>query len=155
MRWSDLSGDELVTYYVMVSPDSSVTPKMLAHRASALPYNVLVKETCYGALVHGKKSDVEKVLEELRSLDPPRIFVKLRGFPPGDPRVCRAKRGGGPRMGFHQQSLEREKLPLIAKALEKLMKGELKPVEEVVERRVVDEKMLKSLVKRVLGEGEK
>ncbi len=145
---------EAVTYYVMISPDSSVTPKMLVHRASSLPYDVVVKETCYGALVHGEREKVEKVLEELRALDPPRIFVKLRGFPPGDPRICRAKRGGGPRMGYHQQSVEREKLPYVAAALEKLMKGELKPVEVAVKKKAVDVKALEKIAQKVL-EGSK
>jgi len=145
---------EAVTYYVMISPDSSVTPKMLVHRASSLPYDVVVKETCYGALVHGEREKVEKVLEELRALDPPRIFVKLIGFPPGDPRICRAKRGGGPRMGYHQQSVEREKLPYVAAALEKLMKGELKPVEVAVKKKAVDVKALEKIAQKVL-EGSK
>ena len=52
-----------------------------------------------------------------------KIFVKERGFPPGDSRRCRANRGGGPRPGFHQLKNEIDMLPDIAKGLVLVERG--------------------------------
>jgi putative methanogenesis marker protein 6 len=61
---------------------------------------------------------VEKVVAEVRGLDPNHVFVKQRGFPPGDERRCRASRGGGPRPGFHYLRNEVATLPIISRALD-------------------------------------
>ncbi len=57
-------------------------------------------------------------MEELRKMDESNIFIKDRGFPPGDPRRCRGHRGGGARPGFYMMQHESEILPLISRALE-------------------------------------
>jgi putative methanogenesis marker protein 6 len=105
------------TYVVMLSTDSNLTPSMLAERVAAIG-GVDYKETCYGLLLEGEEELLERVLKELRALDPNRVFFKVRGFRIGDERICRAKRGGGPRMGFHMLGVEREALKNVSKALE-------------------------------------
>jgi putative methanogenesis marker protein 6 len=61
--------------------------------------------------------------DELRKYSPHKIFVKERGYPPGDSRRCRADRGGGPRPGFHQLKYEIELLPDISKGLVLVERG--------------------------------
>jgi putative methanogenesis marker protein 6 len=114
------------TYLVMLSTDSSLTPSMLAERAATMG-GVAVKETCYGLMLEGEEERLKQVLAEMKSMDPNRIFYKVRGYRIGDPRICRAKRGGGPRAGYHMLAVEREALKNVSKALEA---GELpEPVE--------------------------
>ncbi|MBM5805885.1 MAG: DUF2102 domain-containing protein [Candidatus Verstraetearchaeota archaeon] len=122
------------TYVVMLSTDSDLTPSMLAERVAAIG-GVGYKVTCYGLLLEGEEEPLERVLKELRALDPNRVFFKVRGFRIGDERICRAKRGGGPRMGFHMLGLEREALKNVSKALEG---GEVAVKEEVKGRLSVD-----------------
>jgi putative methanogenesis marker protein 6 len=105
------------TYVVMLSTDSNLTPSMLAERVAAIG-GVDYKETCYGLLLEGEEELLEKTLRELRSLDPNKVFFKVRGYRIGDERICRAKRGGGPRPGFHMLGIEREALKNVSKALE-------------------------------------
>lgn len=93
-----------VTKYVFVeSPE--MTPQDLAVRAYEISNGAMIKETCFGLQVTGKAEDVEKIIEALRLLDPDHIFVKDRGFPPGDPRRCRANLGGA-RPGFFGHEFE-------------------------------------------------
>jgi putative methanogenesis marker protein 6 len=114
------------TYLVMLSTDSSLTPSMLSERAATMG-GVEAKETCYGLMLEGEEERLKQVLAELKSMDPNRIFYKVRGYRIGDPRICRAKRGGGPRPGYHMLAVEREALKNVSKALEA---GELpEPVE--------------------------
>jgi len=105
------------TYVVMLSTDSKFTPSMLAEKA-AIMGGVEYKETCYGLLLEGEEDRLNEVLAELRKLDPNRIFYKIRGYKIGDARICRAKRGGGPRAGYHMLGVEREALKHVSKALE-------------------------------------
>jgi putative methanogenesis marker protein 6 len=90
---------------------------MLAERVATIG-GVEYKETCYGLLLEGEEKRLEEVSEELRKLDPNKIFFKVRGYRIGDERICRAKRGGGPRAGYHMLSVEREALKNVSKALE-------------------------------------
>lgn len=93
-----------VTKYVFVeSPD--MTPQDLAVRAYEISGGAMIKETCFGLQVTGTKEDVENIIGALRKLDPDHIFVKDRGFPPGDPRRCRANLGGA-RPGFFGHEFE-------------------------------------------------
>jgi putative methanogenesis marker protein 6 len=93
-----------VTKYVFVeSPE--MTPQDLAVRAYEISNGAMIKETCFGLQVTGKAEEVEKIIEALRLLDPDHIFVKDRGFPPGDPRRCRANLGGA-RPGFFGHEFE-------------------------------------------------
>jgi putative methanogenesis marker protein 6 len=93
-----------VTKYIFVeSPE--MTPQDLAVRAYEISGGAMIKETCFGLQVTGRKEDVEKIVDALRLLDPDHIFVKDRGFPPGDPRRCRANLGGA-RPGFFGHEFE-------------------------------------------------
>ena len=127
-----------VTKYVFVdSPDT--TPQDIAVAAYEIAQGVMVKETCFGCQITGTPEDVERIIDHLRSLDPYRIFVKDRGFPPGDARRCRANLGGA-RPGYLGHEFEMKLAPYISYGLsevDKMTPAELKraaekslPVEE-------------------------
>ena len=127
-----------VTKYVFVdSPDT--TPQDIAVAAYEIAQGVMVKETCFGCQITGTPEDVERIIDHLRSLDPYRIFVKDRGFPPGDSRRCRANLGGA-RPGYLGHEFEMKLAPYISYGLsevDKMTPAELKkaagkslPVEE-------------------------
>ncbi len=105
-----------VTKYVFVeSPD--MTPSDLAIRAYEISQGVMIKETCFGLQVTGKEEDVNRIIGSLRALDPTHVFVKDRGFPPGDPRRCRANLGGA-RPGYFGHEFEMGLIRNISKGLE-------------------------------------
>ncbi|MGD0327938.1 MAG: methanogenesis marker 6 protein [Halobacteriota archaeon] len=112
-----MESDE-ITKMVVLADSSPILPSELALRAYELSTDAVVKETCFGLIVTGSEKAVNEAIEELRRLDPSGIFVKDRGFPPGDSRRCRAVRGGGPRPGFHQLEKESAILPNISYGLE-------------------------------------
>ncbi len=109
-----------VTRYVVVE-SYNVTPSDVAIRAYEVAKGVMVKENCFGLVIMGKEEDVDRVIAEVRKMDPAHIFVKDRGFPPGDARRCRASLGGA-RPGFHGIEFEMGILPYISHALEELEK---------------------------------
>jgi len=110
-----------LTRYVFVeSPD--VTPQQLAIRAYEISRGVMIKETCFGLQVTGSPTEVKKITDELRRVDPAHIFTKDRGFPPGDPRRCRANLGGA-RPGYYGHEFEMGLVKYISKGLENLYKG--------------------------------
>ncbi|UUX92720.1 methanogenesis marker 6 protein [Methanoplanus endosymbiosus] len=107
-----------VTKYVFVeSPD--VTPQMLVTAAYEISEGVMIKETCFGLQITGMPGEVSEIITELRKLDPPHIFVKDRGYPPGDTRRCRANLGGA-RPGYYGHEFEIGLVRYISKGLEKL-----------------------------------
>ncbi|MDH7511091.1 MAG: methanogenesis marker 6 protein [Methanolinea sp.] len=107
-----------VTKYVFVeSPE--MTPSDLAIRAYEISQGVMIKETCFGLQVTGKEEDVNRIIDSLRALDPTRIFVKDRGFPPGDPRRCRANLGGA-RPGYFGHEFEMGLVRFISRGLSAL-----------------------------------
>ncbi|MCU0629935.1 MAG: methanogenesis marker 6 protein [Methanoregulaceae archaeon] len=107
-----------VTKYIFVeSPE--MTPQDLAVRAYEISGGSMIKETCFGLQVTGTAEDVEKIIEALRLLDPDHIFVKDRGFPPGDPRRCRANLGGA-RPGFFGHEFEISLIRHVSHGLHKL-----------------------------------
>lgn len=127
-----------VTKYVFVdSPDT--TPQDIAVAAYEIAQGVMVKETCFGCQITGTLEDVERIIAHLRSIDPYRIFVKDRGFPPGDSRRCRANLGGA-RPGYLGHEFEMKLAPYISYGLsevDKMTASQLKkaagaslPVEE-------------------------
>ncbi|MGC8935828.1 MAG: methanogenesis marker 6 protein [Candidatus Methanomethylicaceae archaeon] len=105
------------TFVVVLSPDSDLTPSMLMEKVASLG-GVEYKETCYGLLIEGEEAELERVMKALREMDPNRIFFKVRGYRIGDERICRAKRGGGPRPGYFMLGTERTALKNVSKALE-------------------------------------
>ncbi|MDO5847439.1 MAG: methanogenesis marker 6 protein [Methanocorpusculum sp.] len=127
-----------VTKYVFVdSPDT--TPQDIAIAAYEIAQGVMVKETCFGCQITGTPDDVERIIAHLRSIDPYRIFVKDRGFPPGDSRRCRANLGGA-RPGYLGHEFEMKLAPYISYGLSEVDKmtpaelnkaaGKSLPVEE-------------------------
>ena len=107
-----------VTKYVVVE-SFNVTPADIAIRAYEVSQGVMIKETCFGLVLMGKEEDVDRVIAEVRKIDPDHIFVKDRGFPPGDVRRCRSALGGA-RPGFHGIEHEMTILPYVSHALEEL-----------------------------------
>ncbi len=112
--------EEFETRLVMISPDSTVTPDRVRRLASESNLKITIKETCFGAFIEGEKGEVRKAIDEIRGLDEHGIFTKIRGFPIGDPRVCRATRSGGARPGFHQLEAEYRSLPMLRQALDEV-----------------------------------
>jgi len=107
----------LVTKYVITSPESNILPSDIAMKIYGSKHDVTVKETCMGVTINGEEEVIDELVKEIRSLDPAGIFIKDRGFPPGDPRRCRGRRGGGARPGFYMIESESKILPMISRAL--------------------------------------
>ena len=107
-----------VTKYVFVeSPD--VTPQMLVTAAYEISEGVMIKETCFGLQITGPQEKFFQNITELKKIDPANIFVKDRGYPPGDKRRCRANLGGA-RPGYYGHEFEIGLVRYISKGLEKL-----------------------------------
>jgi len=113
---------------------SSELPSEMHLLIYELHSDVTIKETCYGLLIHGEEPVVRALVNTIRRIDPG-AFIKERGFVPGDPRRCRADRGGGARPGFYSLKKEYEVLPMIASAIAGL------PYQTPPERVVAPEKI--------------
>jgi putative methanogenesis marker protein 6 len=118
------------TRMIILGPSAKISQTELVRKLHMMELPLTIKSTCYGAVINGEESDVNKAVEDIRKLDYCNIFTKDRGFPPGDPRRCRAKRGGA-REGFHQLEKEFELLGFVSEALEKPKKVSLKKPEKV------------------------
>lgn len=98
---------------------SSELPSEMHLMIYELHADVTIKETCFGMLIHGEDAIVQALVNTIRKIDPG-AFIKERGFVPGDPRRCRADRGGGARPGFYSLNKEYKLLPAISNAIAKL-----------------------------------
>lgn len=128
-----------VTRMIILGPSSQINQAELVQKLHMLELPLTIKSTCYGAIVHGSEDVVMEAIEKIRKLDPYNIFTKDRGFPPGDPRRCRAKRGAA-REGFHQLEKEFELLEGVSEAL-------ANPREVHVEKRCkIDPESLKKII---------
>jgi len=107
-----------ITKYVFTS-SPTITAADLAVRAYEVSQGAMIKETCFGLMVNGSEAEVNRIVAELRKMDPTHVFVKFRAFPPGDPRRCRANLGGA-RPGFFGLEHESVVLPYISRGLEVL-----------------------------------
>ena len=105
-----------VTVYIFIE-STDFTPEDIAVRAYEIAPGAMVKETCFGLQVTGKPEEVDGIVEKIRALDPAHVFVKDRGFPPGDPRRCRANLGGA-RPGFHGHEYELSLIENVSRGLE-------------------------------------
>lgn len=105
-----------VTKYVFVE-SFKTTPDDLTSRAYEVSEKVMIKETCFGLQITGEEYEVERVIAHIRKIDPSHIFVKDRGFPPGDPRRCRANLGGA-RPGYFGHEFEMKVTKWVSKGLE-------------------------------------
>ena len=136
-----------VTKYVVVE-SFTVTPADLGIRAYEISKDVMVKETCFGLVVNGKEEEVDRVTSELRRIDPDHIFVKDRGFPPGDPRRCRANLGGA-RPGYHGMEQEMTVIPYVSHGLEAIKARDIQtvpPPQNPLEHKALDISRLKKLI---------
>jgi putative methanogenesis marker protein 6 len=107
-----------VTKYVVVE-SFEITPADLAIRGYEISEGAMIKETCFGLVVSGKEEEVDRIIDGIRTMDPDHIFVKDRGFPPGDARRCRANLGGA-RPGYHGLEFEMTVIPFVSQGLERL-----------------------------------
>jgi putative methanogenesis marker protein 6 len=107
-----------VTKYVVVE-SFDITPADLAVRAYEMSKGTMIKETCFGLIINGKEDEVDRIIAELRKIDPDHIFIKDRGFPPGDSRRCRANLGGA-RPGYHGMEYEMTIIPFVSHGLREL-----------------------------------
>jgi putative methanogenesis marker protein 6 len=136
-----------VTKYVVVE-SFDVTPADLAARAYEISQGAMIKETCFGLVINGPATEVDRIIEEIRSVDPDHIFIKDRGFPPGDARRCRANLGGA-RPGFHGMEYEMTVIPYVSHGLEVLRKNNEKnipPPENPLKRKTLDISRLREII---------
>ena len=136
-----------VTKYVVVE-SFDITPADLAIRAYEISQGAMIKETCFGLVINGREEEVDRIVSELRKIDPARIFVKDRGFPPGDSRRCRANLGGA-RPGYHGMEYEMTVIPYVSHGLEELRNRDEKtipPPENPLEHKFLDIYTLKKLI---------
>ncbi len=139
--------DGTLTKLVVISSDS-ILPIDAALKIYESEIEITIKETCFGTMVTGPEDVVNRVVKEVVKLDKNHIFVKERGFPPGDDRRCRAGRGGGPRPGFHFLRNEIGILPIIGKALDDFDNNV--PLEKVVRPEKLKVSNLKDIIKSEL-----
>lgn len=136
-----------VTKYVVVE-SFDITPADLGIRAYEIAKGVMIKETCFGLVISGKEEEVDRIITELRKIDPDHIFVKDRGFPPGDPRRCRANLGGA-RPGYHGMENEMTVIPYVSHGLEAITTRDITtipPPQNPLEHKALDIYRLKKLI---------
>jgi putative methanogenesis marker protein 6 len=112
--------------------------------------DVMIKETCFGVMVSGERAIVDELLGKIRKMDPYGIFIKERGFLPGEPFRCRATRRGGARPGFHNLENEDKLLPHIASALRALDKGEIPVLRQL--KKKLDVERFKEIIKEEVSQ---
>jgi putative methanogenesis marker protein 6 len=139
-----------VTKYIITAPESNILPSDIAMKIYGSKSDVNVKETCFGVMVNGEEEVINALVKEIRSMDPSGIFIKDRGFPPGDPRRCRGRRGGGARPGFYMIESESKRLPMISRALASA--GETEAIEAPpAKRKLLDIERLEEIIKEGLS----
>ncbi|KCZ72687.1 putative methanogenesis marker protein 6 [Candidatus Methanoperedens nitroreducens] len=115
---------DTITKMIVIN-STKVLPSDIVIKLYESNADVMIKETCFGAMVSGERSVVNSLLNDIRKIDPYGIFIKERGLAPGEPYRCRATRRGGARPGFHNLETEDRMLPHIASALRALDRGEV------------------------------
>jgi len=137
--------DESETRMIVIAPTSDITPDRVVRFVHSLGRPLTIKETCYGAMIEGSKENVRAALKEVRKLDPNRIYSKIRGFPIGDTRRCRAHHGSRP--GFTQLEKEWKDLSLVEKGLSAAERGE--KAKEPKQKGRISVRKLKDIVEEV------
>ena len=138
-----------VTKYVFVE-SYKATPDDIAARAYEVSGGVMIKETCFGLQITGPEDEVERVVAHIRAFDPAHIYVKDRGFPPGDPRRCRANLGGA-RPGYFGHEYEMGFIRRIAVGLEKMDEPSARATEDA-EKKDMDGLSVKRLMELIAQE---
>ena len=140
-----------VTKYVFID-SPNITPQTLAIRAYEISEGLMIKETCFGLQITGEPETVKNLITELRKVDPAHIFVKDRGFPPGDPRRCRANLGGA-RPGYYGHEFESGLFRYISHGLEELEKNTTPTVKRLGKKKLDEGKLpLNKLVEIINNE---
>lgn len=142
-----------VTKYIITSPESEILPSDIAMRIYGSRHNINIKETCFGIIINGEEEEITDLVKEIRAMDPTGIFIKDRGFPPGDIRRCRGHRGGGARPGYYMIESESKLLPLISKALiseEEAGPGP-KEIEPIQKKRPISIKKLDEIIREEIS----
>ncbi len=124
------------TRIMMISPRSKLTPDQLARMIHAMGNSITVKETCYGCLVEGPAAEVRIIRDKVREKYPTEVFSKIRAYPAGDPKRCRAQHGTRP--GFSQLEMEWEFLGMVQYGLECIERGEKETPSKVRSKLPVD-----------------
>jgi len=136
---------EKITKMIVIN-SSKLLPSDVAMKLYETKDDIMVKETCFGIMVTGEREILDPLLVNIRKLDPYGIFIKERGFAPGEPFRCRATRRGGAKPGFHNLENEDKLLPHIANALKALDRGEIpKPK---IKTKKLDIDKLKEIIKQ-------
>lgn len=130
---------DTITKMVIIN-SSKLLPSDVAIKMYESKADVMIKETCFGIMVSGERSIIDPLLQNIRKLDPYGIFIKERGFSPGEPYRCRATRRGGAKPGFHNLENEDKLLPHIASALKALDRGEI-PIEKKKQKKLDIDKL--------------
>jgi putative methanogenesis marker protein 6 len=142
-----------VTKYVFVdSPD--ITPQTLATRAYEVSEGAMIKETCFGLQVTGTPEEVDRLIDHIRRMDPHHIFIKDRGFPPGDPRRCRANLGGA-RPGYYGHEFEIGLIRFISHGLDAIDTMDEQDYPEVKKPRTAGPGLDAGTLKRIIDAEEK
>ncbi|HEX7627702.1 MAG TPA: methanogenesis marker 6 protein [Candidatus Methanoperedens sp.] len=136
---------EKITKMIVIN-SSKLLPSDVAMKLYETKDDIMVKETCFGIMVSGEREILDPLLVNIRKLDPYGIFIKERGFAPGEPFRCRATRRGGAKPGFHNMENEDKILPHIANALKALDRGEI-PKEKIRSKKLDIDK-LKEIIKQ-------
>lgn len=132
---------DTITKMVVIN-STKVLPSDVVIKLYESKADVMIKETCFGVMVSGERAVVDGLLSDIRKMDPYGMFIKERGFAPGEPYRCRATRRGGARPGFHMLETEDRLLPHIGKALRALDRGEV-PVKKEKKKKLDVEKLKK------------
>lgn len=135
---------EKITKMIVIN-SSKLLPSDVAMKLYETKDDIIVKETCFGIMVSGERAVLDPLLSNIRKLDPYGIFIKERGFAPGEPFRCRATRRGGARPGFHNLETEDKILPHIAAALKALDRGEVHGPKKKTKKLDIDK--LKAIIK--------
>jgi len=135
---------EKITKMIVIN-SSKLLPSDVAMKLYETKDDIMVKETCFGIMVSGERAILDPLLVNIRKLDPYGIFIKERGFAPGEPFRCRATRRGGARPGFHNLETEDKILPHIAAALKALDRGEVPGPKKKTKKLDIDK--LKAIIK--------
>ncbi len=136
-----------VTKYLVVE-SFDITPADLGIRAYEISKSAMVKETCFGLVINGSEDEVDRIITELRKIDPDHIFVKDRGFPPGDSRRCRANLGGA-RPGYHGMEQEMTVIPFVSHGLDTIKTRDIQTIpqpQNPLEHKALDTERLKKLI---------
>ncbi|CAG1004457.1 MAG: hypothetical protein MPEBLZ_02251 [Candidatus Methanoperedens nitroreducens] len=135
---------EKITKMIVIN-SSKLLPSDVAMKLYETKDDIIVKETCFGIMVSGERAILDPLLANIRKLDPYGIFIKERGFAPGEPFRCRATRRGGARPGFHNLETEDKILPHIAAALKALDRGDIPGPKKQTKKLDIDK--LKAIIK--------